>query len=170
MTTRQFKILCYKKTCIEIGNSSCLVKGENNFKVNYEDKLNIYNSCSGKKRCNVTVNPSRNIKIQIPVACEPATRIYNFIENSPTNFTNRYPIFYIAAKGSNINVRCHGYQKDITETVNMLSTTENSKMVDKEGDETNPYTLFGGILAALIVTNTASIVIGLYCFSETESR
>ncbi|ESO94401.1 hypothetical protein LOTGIDRAFT_175456 [Lottia gigantea] len=236
------------------GNSSCLVNEENNFKVNYEDKLNIYNSCSGKKRCNVTVNPSRNIKIQIPVFCVPATRIYNFIGDSPTNVTKISPIFYIAgndyigkeinysctvkaaevlklkvfyiylgprscekvkmySKGfpkfelvctdfgmtmfykdigrigtefsleikdlkldrneviylrfgrvANINVRCHGYQIDTTETVNMLNTTENSKMVCKDEDETSPYVMFGVIVAALIVTNLACIVIGIYCF------
>ncbi|ESO94390.1 hypothetical protein LOTGIDRAFT_175445 [Lottia gigantea] len=91
------------------GNSSCLVNEENNFKVNYEDKLNIYNSCSGKKRCNVSVNPSSDIMIHIPVICVQATRINNFIGNSPKNFINGFPIFYIAGNdyiGKEITYSC----------------------------------------------------------------
>ncbi|ESO92127.1 hypothetical protein LOTGIDRAFT_233204 [Lottia gigantea] len=52
---------------------------------------------------------------------------------------------------------------------NQLSTgvTENSK-VDKEGDEINPYIMFGGILAALIVIIT--VCIGVYCFLRNRKR
>ncbi|ESO92125.1 hypothetical protein LOTGIDRAFT_162776 [Lottia gigantea] len=105
--------------------SSCLVKGENNFRLNYEDKLKIYNSCSGKKRCNVSVKPSTNIKIQIPVTCE-------------------------AASGSKINVSCHGYQKDTTETLNTLNSTENSKIVDEDEDKIFAFAFLGAICFVLI--------------------
>ncbi|ESO92126.1 hypothetical protein LOTGIDRAFT_162777 [Lottia gigantea] len=237
------------------GDSSCLVKGENNFKVNYEDKLNIYNSCSGKKRCNVTVNPSRNMKIQIPVACKPAPTKYTLSETSSKILSIIYiaandyigkeityscaakaaalflEVFYIhlgprsckkvkmyslgertyglgctdsgmtmfykdigsigtefsleikdlklekneviylkLASGSNINVglHCHGSHKDVTETPNTPSTTENPKMVDKDEDETNPYIIFGGILAAVIVINI--VCIGVYCYIRNRQR
>ncbi|ESO92124.1 hypothetical protein LOTGIDRAFT_162775 [Lottia gigantea] len=204
------------------------VTSENRYRLDHEDKVNIYNNCSGQKRCDVHLQTFSDIKIQITVTCEPANRLFSKIETYPLRFTNKVAIFYINGKDyigkeitkyctawstndeiylevlyinlgprscekvklsnlklvctdsgvtmfytaigltanrSNIDVVCHGSKKDVTERPSPSPSPSPSSSPEgtcKDEDETNPYIMFGSILAAVIVINI--VCIGVYCY------